>query len=171
MDLTEIKIKGLNDAYEIIMKEMQNNNPLAVYSAFYNYLYNFFSLMESKGEKYTIKVKKQKNKYIILKKDCLFGALKYLYEIFKHMEEDKSNLLLKLNLFVYVKKYPYSYPFTYGNAFVRFEELQDEIINLMKKEEHKLRFKELYTKYLQDELLEDIVNKINDEVQKEKNNG
>ena len=56
MDLTEIKIKGLNDAYEIIMKEMQNNNPLAVYSAFYNYLYNFFSLMESKGKKYTIKV-------------------------------------------------------------------------------------------------------------------
>lgn len=171
MDLTEIKIKGIKDSYECIIKEIQNNNPLAVYSAFYNYLYNFFSLKESKGEKYTIKVKTQNNKYTNLKKDCVFGALKYLYEIFKHMEENKSNLLLKLNLFVYVKKFPYSYPYNYGRAFVRFEELQDEIINLMKNKEHKVRFKELYAKYLQGKLLEEIVNEINDEVLKEINNG
>ncbi|MGN0960941.1 MAG: hypothetical protein ACI4PF_01935 [Christensenellales bacterium] len=152
--MKDIKIDNILSSYDKIKESTINNNPHELNCAFYNLLFNLFALRESMGKKDT-----HKEKSLMLKDDSIFGALKCLYDIYKHAKEEDANNLKKISVFVYVKKYPYSYPYTYGKAFMRYTHLDEDTICHLQKEKYGDHFKYLYEKYLENKMLDDILDK------------
>lgn len=150
IDIGDIKIKALNNSYNKLTEAILENNKSESYVEFFNFLYNLFALREGIG-------KKDVDEITRLKKDSVFGAMKYLYEIYKHTNNNDANKLIKASIFVSSKKYPYSYPYTYGEAFIKYANLPQELINTQNKQKHKDRFKFLYEKYLNEQFLLDVV--------------
>ncbi len=150
IEISKIKIQGLENSYNRLLEAVSANNQKDFYVEFFDFLNNLFPLREGIGEK---DVEKETR----LKKDSIFGALKYFYEIYKHTENNKANKLIESSIFVCSKKYPYSYPYTYGNAFVQYKKLPQDLIDTQDKENHRTRFKELYEKYLNEKYLLEIV--------------
>ena len=154
MDIVDVKENNLKESYNKIIDLENYNNPIALYGVFYDFLFNLFSLREGQGESDT-ECDRPK-----LKKDTMYGALKYIYEIYKHSKQD----ITKLNIFVYKKKYPYSYPFNYSNSYAYFNNITDEIINTQDKQVHRDRFRFLYNKYLNGLTIKNVVSEIFNEI-------
>lgn len=113
IEISKIKKQGLENSYNRLLEAVSANNQKEFYVEFFVFLNNLFPLREGAGQN-DIDEKTR------LKKDSIFGALKYFCEIYKHAKNNKANKLLESSIFVCSKKYPYSYPYTYGNAFVQY---------------------------------------------------
>ena len=164
MNNVSIKENNLKNAYNSIINLENYNAPTELYGSFYNYLFNLFALREGKGKKDT------ENQRPHLKEDTIFGALKYIYEIYKHSNDNNIDFT-KLNVFVSKKQYPYTYPYTYGSSYAYFCVLSEDLINTQDKEVHKQRFKFLYNKYLAGLTIKNIVVETFEQQIKENNNG
>ncbi|MDY5676551.1 MAG: hypothetical protein SPK63_02000 [Eubacteriales bacterium] len=127
-------------------------------------MFNLFALREGRG------IKDIESKRPHLKDDTIFGALKYIYEIYKHTNDTKTDLT-KLNIFVCKKQYPYTYPYTYGPSYAYFCILSEDLINTQDKEDHKKRFEFLYNKYLAGLTIKNVVVETFELQEKEINNG
>lgn len=165
MKILDIKKYNLSKAYSVIVELGDFNDESSLYGNFYNYLYNLFAYREAIGKKDLDVSSESKTK---LKANSVYGALKYLYEIYKHKQAN----LLELNTFVNKKMYSYKYPYTYGQSHAYFCELSEDLLKTQTKDEHKKRFQELYNNYLNGMTLLSVVSKTYEEMfMEDKNNG
>lgn len=105
----------LKDAIEydimLIEKNLQDNDAKKLFINFYHFLADLFALRENMNIKDTVSEKDYKTY------EEPFRPLKDYYNRIKH---NTGGDITRLNIFVYSKKYPYSYPYTYGPAFSNF---------------------------------------------------
>ncbi len=151
----EIKIANIRKAYNNIDKAILCKDFNAIIGEFYNFLFNLFSYRESEG-------KNDKDGLEHLKADSLYGALKKLYEIYKHKENNAVENLSCTMLFVVSKSYPFTYPYTYGKSYIVFNSLDDSVFSVLQdgQEKYVTELKRLYNKYLQGKKLSDILQQV-----------
>ena len=160
MRILDVKKYNLNKAYNAMIELQDYNDQIALYGTFYNYLFNLFAYKES--------IEQSDNKSLKLKSNDIFGALKYLYNAYKHQDTD----LLQLNTFVYKKSYPYKYPYTHGVSYACFNAISRELVDKQRKAEDKINIQNLYNQYLDGKTLLDVVSETYEEILKmEETNG
>ena len=157
----DILVEAIELNQKICEQSIQENNSRKSYIFFMNYLSSLFSLRENLG--IMDKEKRQKA-------HTVFGALKNIYESIKHKTD--INEVTKLNIFIYSKKYPYSYPYRYGPAVVVFGEI-DKLAEFKEKRSKKEREKMilLHNTFLRGKSVIEIMQHATNETLKEITNG
>lgn len=156
-----ILIKAIHKCHEECQKCIQSNDSQGAFISFMHYLGDLFSLRENLGI-----MDKEENG----KAHNVFGALKNIYESIKHKTD--INEVIKLNIFIYSRKYPYSYPYRYGPAVIVFGEI-DRLAEFKEKRSKKEREKMilLHNTFLKGKSVLEIMQHATNETLKEITNG
>lgn len=117
-------------------RQIELKDPVNAFIYFMNYLNSLFALRENKELKDSKKGKKD---------DTIFGALKNIYEAIKHKND--ADEVVKINVFIYGRSYPYAYPYNYGKSKIIFGDI-DKIADFQRKSKDKEDMIELHKKHL-----------------------
>ncbi|MBQ3502326.1 MAG: hypothetical protein IJA72_01510 [Clostridia bacterium] len=155
----ELYVSGMKLCKNLLKDAMSDNDKNKSFIHFYHFLCDMFALREN------LKIIDSENMYV---------ALKNYYECIKHF--NNHDKVQNINLFIYSKKYPYSYPYTYGPAILRFKEMDKEVakINNRQQDVKANKMIEVHNKFLKDknviEVLEICITEC-EELLKENDNG
>jgi len=158
-------LQGMSLCKQLIQDAIDNKNNNEAFVHFYHFLCDMFALRENVGIKDSIGRG--------LKEDSIYGALKNYYECIKHKND--YGKVQNINLFVSNASYPRIYPYNYGESYIRFQEMNEDIASLKCRDNKSKHYMiELHNKHLKDkkvlDILELCVNE-NTQLLKEKNNG
>lgn len=158
-------LQGMNLCKQLIQDAIKNKSNHEAFVHFYHFLCDMFALRENIGIQDSIGHG--------LKEDSIYGALKNYYECIKHKND--YGKVQNINLFVSNASYPRSYPYCYGESYIRFQEMNEDIAGLKCRDKKSKQYMiELHNKHLKDKKVIDILElcvKENTQLLKEKNNG
>ena len=113
-------LQGMKLSKQLVEEAINNKSNNEAFIHFYHFLCDMFALRENCGITDTLKNRK--------KEDSVFGALKNYYECIKHKND--YGKVQNINLFVHGSTFPLAFPFCFGDPYICFQSMSEEIAKL-----------------------------------------